>query len=47
MVENGSLKVREHRIVGIDQCVEGLLGLFRGDNTGKMVVKIGSGDSKL
>ncbi|KAK4048139.1 hypothetical protein OIV83_005009 [Microbotryomycetes sp. JL201] len=46
-VNEGKLKVREHRLVGLDKCVEGLLGLFKGINTGKMIVKIGDDGSKL
>ncbi|ORY86731.1 hypothetical protein BCR35DRAFT_277574 [Leucosporidium creatinivorum] len=46
-VNSGQLKIREHRLTGIENCVEGLLGLFEGVNTGKIVVKIGSGETKL
>ncbi|KAM0790955.1 hypothetical protein ACM66B_004260 [Microbotryomycetes sp. NB124-2] len=46
-VNEGKLKVREHRLIGLDKCVEGLLGLFRGDNIGKMVVQVGAEGSKL
>lgn len=46
-VNSGQLKIREHRLIGIENCVEGLLGLFEGVNTGKIVVKIGSGETKL
>lgn len=46
-VNSGQLKIREHRLTGIENCVEGLLGLFEGVNTGKIVIKIGSGETKL
>lgn len=46
-VSDGRLKVRESRLVGLDQCVNGLIGLFRGDNTGKAVVKVGREGVKL
>lgn len=46
-VTDGRLRIAEHRLTGLDQCVEGLLGLFAGVNTGKMVVKIGSDGAKL
>lgn len=46
-VNSGELKVREHRLNGIDKCVEGLLGLFKSANTGKMLVKISEDGAKL
>lgn len=46
-IASGQLKIQEHRLQGLDQCVPGLLGLFKGENTGKVVVKIGSGENKL
>lgn len=46
-VTDGRLKIREHRLIGLDKCVEGLLGLFEGANTGKMVVKVGTDGPKL
>lgn len=41
------MKVRETRLVGLDKCVDGLIGLFAGENTGKLVVKVGVEGSKL
>ncbi|KAK4055378.1 hypothetical protein OIO90_003216 [Microbotryomycetes sp. JL221] len=46
-VNNGQLKVREHKLIGLDKCVEGLRGLFLGTNYGKALVQIGSPDAKL
>ncbi|GAA5896543.1 hypothetical protein JCM8208_004229 [Rhodotorula glutinis] len=40
-IRSGALKVRETRTEGIDQCVNALVGLFAGANTGKSLVKIG------
>ncbi|GAA5934086.1 hypothetical protein JCM3775_002870 [Rhodotorula graminis] len=40
-IRSGALKVRETRTEGIDQCVNALVGLFSGANTGKSLVKIG------
>ena len=36
----GSLKSVEHITVGIDQAVEGFLGMLRGENVGKAILKI-------
>jgi hypothetical protein len=38
----GRIKYEETVVEGIDRAVTAFLGLFRGDNTGKMVVKIGA-----
>lgn len=46
-VRSGELKLRETRAHGLDQCVEALVGIFQGKNTGKMLVKIGSDGAKL
>ncbi|KAK4696644.1 hypothetical protein P7C70_g8343, partial [Phenoliferia sp. Uapishka_3] len=46
-VDEGKLKVRESRLVGLENCVKGLMGLFEGENTGKAVVKVGRAESKL
>jgi len=40
-IRSGALKVRETRTDGLDQCVNALVGLFAGANTGKSLVKIG------
>ncbi|GAA5852768.1 hypothetical protein JCM9279_003964 [Rhodotorula babjevae] len=40
-IRSGELKVRETRTEGLDQCVNALVGLFSGANTGKSLVKIG------
>ena len=37
----GRIKYEETIVEGIDRAVTAFLGLFRGDNTGKMVVKLG------
>lgn len=37
---DGKIQRRETRLQGIDSCVEGLQGLFRGDNTGKTIISI-------
>jgi len=47
-IRAGKLKVRETHIHGLDECVNALVGLFEGKNTGKMLVKIGDdGAAKL
>ncbi|SCV70185.1 BQ2448_1579 [Microbotryum intermedium] len=46
-ISEGRLKVKEHRSEGLENCVDGLLGLFKGENTGKAVVRIGAPESKL
>lgn len=46
-VRSGQLKLRETRIEGLDKCVEALVGIFEGKNTGKMLVKIGTDGAKL
>lgn len=43
----GKLVVRETRLQGLESCVGGLVGLFKGVNTGKMVVRVGEEGSKL
>ena len=39
-VQSGRLRTKETVLVGIDHAVEAFIGLFRGMNTGKMVVKL-------
>lgn len=39
-VRSGELKYRETVVEGIDQAAEAFLGLMRGENTGKMIVKL-------
>ncbi|GAA5995878.1 NADP-dependent oxidoreductase [Rhodotorula paludigena] len=46
-IRAGKLKLRETHLHGLDQCVNGLVGLFEGANTGKMLVKIGDDGPKL
>lgn len=46
-IQQGKLKVRETRLDGLDKCVDGLCGLFRGENTGKLVVRVGRDEAKL
>lgn len=40
-VASGQMKFREHVIDGLEKAPEGLMGLLRGDNFGKAVVKVG------
>ena len=39
-VKDGKLKFRETVVQGFDQLPAALLGLFKGDNTGKMIVAV-------
>lgn len=39
-VESGAVKFREHVIDGLEKAPEGLIGLLRGDNFGKVVVRV-------
>ncbi|MGW4274918.1 NADP-dependent oxidoreductase [Streptomyces seoulensis] len=39
-VRSGELKYRETTVEGIDNTLEAFLGVLRGDNTGKMIVKL-------
>jgi hypothetical protein len=39
-VQEGLLKNKETVVEGIDHAVDAFLGLFRGENFGKMVVKL-------
>jgi hypothetical protein len=41
LVRSGKLTSRETTVVGIDNAVSAFLGLFKGENIGKMVVNIG------
>ncbi len=41
LVENGSIRVREEVIEGLEAAPEGLIGLLRGENFGKRVVRVG------
>jgi NADPH-dependent curcumin reductase CurA len=41
-VADGTIKHRETVVEGLEQAPEALLGLFRGDNTGKMLVRVAS-----
>jgi len=40
-IESGRVKFREHVIEGLERAPEGLIGLLRGDNFGKVVVRVG------
>ena len=40
-VRDGRLRYRETVIEGIEKAPEALLGLFRGENVGKMLVQVG------
>ncbi|BGP42544.1 hypothetical protein JCM10450v2_006647 [Rhodotorula kratochvilovae] len=46
-IRAGKLKIRETHLHGLDECVNGLTGLFEGKNTGKMLVRIGEEGAKL
>ncbi len=39
-VKNGKIKYRETVFDGIEQAPHAFIGLFTGENTGKMVVKL-------
>jgi NADPH-dependent curcumin reductase CurA len=45
-VRDGRLRYRETVIEGIDNAAGAFLGLFRGENIGKMLVKVGPADSE-
>ncbi|KQW66949.1 NADP-dependent oxidoreductase [Phenylobacterium sp. Root77] len=40
-VKAGSIKYQETILDGFDRAPEGLIGLFRGENTGKMLIRVG------
>jgi len=40
-LRDGRLHVRETVLEGIERAPEALIGLLRGDNTGKMLVRLG------
>ena len=48
-IGQGKIKIRETKLEGLESCPRGLIGLFKGENTGKLVIKInhGSAESKL
>lgn len=46
-IKEGKVKVRETRLVGLESCPEGLVGLFKGSNTGKLVVQVGGSGVRL
>ena len=39
-LRSGQIHHREHLLSGLDQTVEGFLGIFRGDNRGKVIVQL-------
>lgn len=39
-IQDGSLKSIDHVTVGMENAVDGFLGMLRGDNLGKSVLKI-------
>jgi NADPH-dependent curcumin reductase CurA len=43
MVKAGRIKYQETVVDGIERAVDAFLGLFAGDNTGKMLVRLGGG----
>ncbi len=40
-LREGSLKYREHIVEGFENTVKAFIGMLKGDNTGKMLVKVG------
>ena len=42
-IKDGSLKVRLSKTIGMDNAIEGLLGLFNGSNFGKAVLQVQEG----
>ena len=42
-VASGDMRVRETVVDGLENAVGAFLGLFRGENTGKMLVRLASG----
>lgn len=45
-IKEGKLKSRETIIHGIENTPDALVSLFKGDNTGKMLVKVADEDSR-
>lgn len=45
-IKEGKLQSRETIVHGIESAPEALVKLFRGDNTGKMLVKVADEDSR-
>ena len=39
-IKEGKLKYRENIVEGFENIVDALIGLFRGDNLGKQIVKL-------
>jgi NADPH-dependent curcumin reductase CurA len=39
-LQSGKVKNKETTVAGLDQAVGAFLGLFQGQNTGKMIVKL-------
>lgn len=46
-IKEGKIKVMETRLNGLEACPGGLVGLFKGDNTGKAIVVIDDKVAKL
>jgi NADPH-dependent curcumin reductase CurA len=44
-VRDGALQYRETVLAGLERAPEAFAGLFRGDNLGKMLVRVGPGDA--
>jgi NADPH-dependent curcumin reductase CurA len=42
-VRDGKIKYREEVLEGLERAPEGLIGILRGDNFGKLVVKVANG----
>ena len=45
-IHEGKIKPRDHVVDGIDNAVNGFLGMLKGDNFGKAVLKIANVDDK-
>ena len=45
-IKEGKLKSRETVVHGIENAPDALVKLFKGDNTGKMLVKVAEEDTK-
>jgi NADPH-dependent curcumin reductase CurA len=37
----GEIKYKEHRVEGLENAVEAFIGLLKGENFGKLVVRVG------
>jgi NADPH-dependent curcumin reductase CurA len=42
----GEIKYKEHRVEGLENSVNAFIGLLKGENFGKLVVRVGPDDLK-